>query len=145
MPGGRHERSGFFDQHVVMEETCRARTHHAGGDFTCTAFPDHHFELRDTGPVAIIVEETTFTVLDSVFRGIGTGVFKIPGYPGFNRLDPVVEDSSQEDGAVAVIGPDQFVSYHLERLHSGGPTSICRAGGVPSSGQDAHRRHSCRA
>ena len=63
-------------------------------------FADHLDELRNSRPVAVIVEEPPALSRFQIFRRIGTGLAHVALDTGADRIDPILEEARQIDRPV---------------------------------------------
>ena len=93
-----------------MEELRGARLHYLRGDGRCRRLFDDCAKLRNTLPVAVVIEKTAgrvVTLLD-LAAGVPARLSEVALDACRNVCDPVAEDASQAHRAITLEGVDVF-------------------------------------
>jgi hypothetical protein len=104
---------GSFTKQVFVEELHPRRAHQAGRQARRRGVAHEGPVLRDTLPIAIVLEEPAASVIQLVLGGDGAGLGDIALDPLAQRLDPVGEDAAQASRPVALITLDLFARHQL--------------------------------
>src|SRR5450830_5658 len=127
MPGRGFLRPRLLDQHMVMEELRRTRTHDGRGNSGGRRLLHRCAKLWNPLPIAIVIKKTTrFVVLLHVVAGVNARLRQVAFDTGGNRLDPISENTAQANRAIALERFDIFfvkgecaVCHDLKLLEGG--------------------------
>ena len=138
-------RAGFLHEDVLVEQLDGLGAHQVGGDGRRVGLEGEALELRDPGPVAVVVPEPTGVVGRAVVIEVLAGVGLQPGDAVDQRVDPAGEGSPEQHCAVLGVGRHErgveWQREHRSRLGPGRAPDHLReraAGGV-SYGEPMHR------
>src|SRR5471030_844768 len=100
MPWREFRRAGFLHQHMFVKDACTLRAHQSLSHRSSRTMLDEILERFNALPVAVVAKEAPGCFLGRVVPERRSRMSGVVLHTFTQRLDPVLEHSAQDGGAV---------------------------------------------